>query len=110
MLRGWEELPDFSKALYRDTYFLPGENYSSWLERICGAYANDDDHKERMKTYVRNYWFHPSTPISSNGGTDRGLPISCFTKTVFDDKPSIFKNYNETFNLGAHGGNLIQIA
>lgn len=105
-MRGWYGLPDFSKALYKDTYFLPGEDYSCWLDRIASAYANDKEHAYRMKTYISNYWFHPSTPIASNGGTDRGLPISCFTKSVDDDKPSIFQNYNETFNLGAHGGGI----
>lgn len=105
-MRSWEGLNSFSKALYKDTYFLPSENYDGWLERVCSAYANDNEHKERMKSYIANYLFHPSTPIASNGGTDRGLPISCFTKTVNDDKASIFQNYNETFNLGAHGGGI----
>ena len=105
-MRGWDGLPSFSKALYEDTYFLPGEDYEGWLERVCSAYANDENHKNRMKVYTYNYLWHPSTPISSNGGTDRGLPISCFTKSVSDDKPNIFQNYNEAFNLGAYGGGI----
>jgi ribonucleoside-diphosphate reductase alpha chain len=55
---------------------------------------------------MQSLWFHPSTPIASNAGTDRGLPISCFTKSVADNKPSIFQNYNEAFNLGAYGGGI----
>ena len=70
-MRGWAGLEKFSKALYNDTYFLPNEDYDGWLERICSAYANDENHKNRMKEYTKNYWWHPSTPISSNGGTDR---------------------------------------
>ena len=104
--RGWNGLLDFPKALYRDTYFLPEEGYTGWINRVTNAYANDDAHASRMRTYIHNYWFHPSTPISSNGGTNRGLPISCFTKTVEDSKESIFKNYNEAFNLGAYGGGI----
>ena len=104
--RGWSGLPEFSKALYLDTYFLPGEDYEGWLWRIANTYANDGKHANRMMSYIRKYWFHPSTPIASNGGTDRGLPISCFTKTVLDDKPSIFRNYNEAMNLGAYGGGI----
>ena len=95
-----------SKALYKETYFLPGEDYEMWLERKARAYQNDEAHGTRMMNYIRNYWFHGSTPISSNAGTDRGLPISCFTKKVFDDKPSIFENYDEAFNLGAYGGGI----
>lgn len=106
MTRSWETLPDFSKALYKDTYFLPGETYDLWLDRVSSAYQNDPNHGSRMRSYIQNLWFHPSTPISSNAGTDRGLPISCFTKAVFDDKPSIFQNYNEAFNLGAYGGGI----
>ena len=89
--RGWENLPSFSKALYKDTYFLPNEGYQQWVERITNAYANNAPHAMRMETYIKNYWFHPSTPISSNGGTDRGLPISCFTMMVPDSKEGIFK-------------------
>lgn len=104
--RSWEGLPSFSQALYNDTYFLPNETYDGWVRRVTISYANDEAHAQRMESYIRNYWFHPSTPPSSNAGTDRGLPISCFTKKVYDDKPSIFQNYNEAFNLGAYGGGI----
>lgn len=104
--RGWEGLPPFSRALYTATYFLPGEDYFMWLDRVSRSYQNDEEHGSRIKKYINNYWFHPSTPPSSNAGTDRGLPISCFTKKVYDNKQSIFSNYNEGFNLGAFGGGI----
>lgn len=104
--RGWQGLLPFSKKLYEDTYFLPNENYDQWVERVSRAYQNDEAHGTRMMTYITNYWFHPSTPPSSNAGTTRGLPISCFTKSVYDDKTSIFWNYMEGFNLGAFGGGI----
>ena len=106
MTRDWSTLPDFSRSLYKDTYFLPEENYDEWLYRVSTAYQNDTAHGLRMMYYIQNLWFHPSTPPSSNAGTDRGLPISCFTKTVSDNKASIFQNYNEAFNLGAYGGGI----
>lgn len=106
MARSWESLPDVSKAIYKDTYFLHDEDYEGWLTRVGRAYQNDHDHGSRMIDYMRNLWFHPSTPISSNAGTDRGLPISCFTKSVDDSKKSIFQNYNEAFHLGAYGGGI----
>lgn len=106
MSRGWAGLHPMSKALYEETYFLPNEDYPQWLERVSTAYQNDVEHGQRMASYIKNYWFHPSTPPSSNAGTDRGLPISCFTKTVQDTKQSIFQNYNESFNLGAFGGGI----
>lgn len=106
MTRDWSTLPAFSQALYKETYFFTGESYHQWLDRVSQAYQNDPEHGARMRSYIQNLWFHPSTPISSNAGTDRGLPISCFTKQVSDDKPSIFQNYNEAFNLGAYGGGI----
>jgi ribonucleoside-diphosphate reductase alpha chain len=106
MSRSWETLPPFSQAVYKETYFLPGEDYEGWLDRVSTSYQNDPEHGLRMKSYIKNLWVHPSTPPSTSAGTDRGLPISCFTKTVFDDKPSIFQNYQEAMNLGAYGGGI----
>lgn len=106
MSRDWSTLPAFSQALYKETYFLPGESYDGWLDRVSTAYQNDPEHGRRMRSYIQSLWFHPSTPISSNAGTDRGLPISCFTKSVSDNKPSIFQNYTEAMNLGAYGGGI----
>lgn len=102
--RGWEGLPSFSKALYRETYFLPDETYAEWLERATIHYANDAAHAKRMQTYIHDYWFHPSTPPSSNAGTNRGLPIACFTGDVEDTKKSIFNAWYESAWLGSAGG------
>ena len=100
--RGWLGLPSVSKYLYEDTYFLPGEVYEAWLVRTTNLYSNDSAHAERMSTYISNYWFHPSTPIS----TSKGLPISCFTGMVPDSKEGIFQSYDESNWLGSHGGGL----
>lgn len=104
--RGWEGLPNISRALYKETYFLPGENYDQWVNRICSAYANDEEHRKRLEIYINNYLFHPSTPISSNGGTDRGLPISCYVGSVGDSKQEIFNSWNESCWLGGNGGGI----
>ena len=83
--RGYDNLPEFSKDMYKETYFLPNENYSDWLERLTEAYCDDYEHASRIKEYIWNYWFHPSTPVSANAGLPtRGLPISCFTNEVKD--------------------------
>lgn len=100
--RGWNGLHSISKVLYEDTYFLPKETYSEWLDRITGLYSSNDAHRIRMKSYIHNYWFHPSTPVS----TSKGLPISCFTGTVPDSKVGIFKSYDESNWLGSFGGGL----
>lgn len=100
--RGWVGLHSISRVLYEDTYFLPNETYVEWLARITALYSNDSAHKHRMQTYINNYWFHPSTPIS----TSKGLPISCFTGIVPDSKVGIFQSYDESNWLGSYGGGL----
>lgn len=98
--RGWEGLSPISKDLYEKTYFLPNMSYSEWLEDVVAPYANDEAHKNRMKSYIHDYWFHPSTPISSL----RGLPISCYTSHIPDNREGIFYGYLEGMYLGAYGG------
>ena len=98
--RGWNGLPSMSKALYKETYFQPGEKYDQWLYRVTEPYQNDPNHGDRVRTYIRNYWYHPSTPISSG----KGLPISCYTSHIGDNNKSIFDGYHEGMWLGAQGG------
>ena len=98
--RDFEALPAFSKALYRDTYFKPGDTYSTWVKRISSKYANDEEHAGRIEFYIRKKWFHPSTPISS----DRGLPIACYVSHIPDDNEGIFSGFEEGMWLGAGGG------
>ena len=105
--RGWQGLPEFSQEMYKERYFTEGEEYDGWVKRIAGAYADDEGHQTRIESYVRNYQFHPSTPISSNAGLPtRGLPISCYTNEVTDSKSGIFGTWEENNWLGAGGGGI----
>ena len=96
----WDNLPDFSKALYKDTYFNPTDDYETWSHRIAHKYANDEAHGNRIKNYIQDLVFHPSTPISS----DKGIPIACYVSHVADSNESIFDSYHEGAWLGALGG------
>lgn len=98
--RGWDGLHPMSKELYTKTYFKPKQSYEQWLYSITDKYSNDFEHAVRIRSYIHNYWFHPSTPISS----DRGLPISCYTSHVEDNRENIFYSYLEGMWLGAQGG------
>ena len=97
---GWEGLPPISKALYQETYFLPNETYEQWLYRITVPYENDSLHGNRIRDYIRRYYYHPSTPISSG----RGLPIACYISHIEDSREGIFEGYFEGMWLGAEGG------
>ena len=70
-------LTEFGKETLRDRYLLPGETYQDLFARVASAYADDAEHAQRVYDYISKLWFMPATPVLSNGGTGRGLPISC---------------------------------
>jgi ribonucleoside-diphosphate reductase alpha chain len=105
--RGWEGLTAFSKQMYLERYFEPGEDYEKWLYRVSESYADDEAHARRIRNYIGKYWFHPSTPVASNAGLpDKGLPISCYTNEVSDSKAGIFAIWHENNWLGSFGGGI----
>ena len=55
--RGYDGLPKFSQEMYNERYFLTGENYDQWLDRVAGAYSDNKEHAGRIKKYISNYWF-----------------------------------------------------
>ena len=74
--------------------------------RVASAYADDAAHAQRLYDYISKLWFMPATPVLSNGGTGRGLPISCFLNTVADSLEGIVGTWNENVWLAAHGGGI----
>src|SRR3989338_854609 len=77
-------LTDFGKETLKDRYLLDGETFQGMFARVACAYADDVNHAQRLYDYISKLWFMPATPILSNGGAKRGLPISCFLNTVGD--------------------------
>src|SRR3954466_15980009 len=51
-------------------------------------------------------WFMPATPVLSNGGTARGLPISCFLNEASDTLEGILGLWNENVWLASKGGGI----
>ena len=99
-------LTDFGKATLDDRYLLEGENYQQMFARVACAYADDIQHAQRLYDYISRLWFMPSTPILSNGGAKRGLPISCFLNTVSDSLDGIVSTWNENVLLASNGGGI----
>ncbi|HLI65835.1 MAG TPA: ribonucleoside-diphosphate reductase subunit alpha [Caulobacteraceae bacterium] len=97
-------LTDFGKTTLERSYLLPGESYQDMFARVATAYADDADHAQRIYDYISKLWFMPSTPVLSNGGADRGLPISCFLNAVSDSLEGIVGAWNENVWLAANGG------
>ncbi len=99
-------LTDFGKATLDDRYLLEGESYQQMFARVAAAYADDLPHAQRLYSYISRLWFMPSTPILSNGGAKRGLPISCFLNTVSDSLDGIVSTWNENVLLASNGGGI----
>ena len=99
-------LTDFGKTTLEDRYLLPGESYQDMFARVATAYADDADHAQRVYDYISRLWFMPATPVLSNGGADRGLPISCFLNAVGDSLDGIQGVWNENVALASNGGGI----
>ncbi|MCU0881985.1 MAG: ribonucleoside-diphosphate reductase subunit alpha [Hyphomonadaceae bacterium] len=99
-------LTDFGKTTLEDRYLLPGESYQDMFARVATAYADDIDHAQRIYDYVSKLWFMPATPVLSNGGAERGLPISCFLNAVDDSLDGIVGTWNENVWLASNGGGI----
>ena len=99
-------LTDFGKTTLEDRYLLPGESYQDMFARVAKAYADDQDHAQRIYDYMSRLWFMPATPVLSNGGAERGLPISCFLNAVSDSLDGIVGAWNENVWLAANGGGI----
>ncbi len=100
------KLTEFGKTTLEDRYLLPGESYQDMFARVATAFADDADHAQRIYDYISNLWFMPATPVLSNGGAERGLPISCFLNSVSDDLEGIVGVWNENVWLAANGGGI----
>ena len=99
-------LTDFGKAVLDDRYLLPDESYQDLFARVACHYADDSAHAQRIYNYISNLWFMPSTPVLSNGGTTRGLPVSCFLNEANDTLEGIVDLWNENVWLAARGGGI----
>lgn len=102
-----ELLDEFAITTLKDRYMVPGEESpQEAFARAAMAFADDEDHAQRLYDYVSKLWFMFSTPVLSNGGTTRGLPISCFLNYVEDSREGITDHYVENAFLSSFGGGI----
>ena len=99
-------LTDFGKATLDNRYLLPGESYQDLFARVASFYGDDAAHAQRLYDYISRHWFMPATPVLSNGGTTRGLPISCFLNEASDSLDGIVGLWNENVWLASKGGGI----
>jgi ribonucleoside-diphosphate reductase alpha chain len=99
-------LTDFGKATLIDRYLGQNESFQDLFARVASVYADDNLHAQRIYNYISNLWFMPATPVLSNGGTERGLPISCFLNEANDSLKGITDLWEENVWLAARGGGI----
>ena len=100
-------LSEFGIKTLQDRYMIEGENSpQDAFARAAKAFADDDAHAQRLYDYASQLWFMFSTPVLSNGGTNRGLPISCFLNYVDDSRHGITNHYTENAFLSSVGGGI----
>jgi ribonucleoside-diphosphate reductase alpha chain len=106
------DLNDFSLNSLKDRYFWEEETHAQEAfarASVFGAtYKGVTDYElaQRLYQYSSNSWFMFSTPILSNGGTSRGLPISCFLNYVPDSRGGLSDHYDENIWLASSGGGI----
>lgn len=100
-------LTEFGITTLRDRYMTDDETSPQQaFARAACAYASDEAHAQRLYDYASKLWFMFSTPILSNGGTKRGMPISCFLNFVPDSRGGLTDHYTENAWLSSMGGGI----
>jgi ribonucleoside-diphosphate reductase alpha chain len=100
-------LTDFGKTTLKDRYLLPEEKSpQDGFMRAAKAFSDNDEMAERIYNYASKLWFMYSTPILSNGGSTRGMPISCFLNYFGDGREGLTGHYTENAWLASIGGGI----
>ena len=100
-------LTPFGITTLADRYFTDGEKSSQdAFARAAEAFSDSPEMAQRIYDYASKLWFMFSTPILSNGGTKRGMPISCFLNFVPDSRGGLTGHYTENAWLSSMGGGI----
>ena len=98
-------LSEFSIKTLEDRYLVGDEKSpQDAFARAALSFSDNEEHAQRLYDYASKLWFMFSTPVLSNGGTKRGLPISCFLNYVDDSREGITDHYTENAFLSSVGG------
>jgi ribonucleoside-diphosphate reductase alpha chain len=106
------DLDKFSLDTLKDRYFWKEETHAQEALARASVFSatykglTDFELAQRLYDYASQFWFMFSTPILSNGGTSRGLPISCFLNYVPDSREGLSAHYDENIWLASMGGGI----
>jgi ribonucleoside-diphosphate reductase alpha chain len=98
--------PESQTFLERD-YLMPGQTVDERIDIICNRaeeLLQRPGHAARLKECLQKGWITLASPILTNFGTSRGLPISCFGSSIEDSMESIVRTHAEVCIMTKHGG------
>jgi len=112
---GWERGVDYPEWGHTDVYLntisrgycLPGETPKDAYWRVATTVANrlkKPEMADKFMKYIWKGWLNLASPVLSNTGSERGLPISCFGIDVADSINDIGQKNLELMLLAKHGG------
>ncbi len=84
---------------------VAGESYFTMSGRAIKK-ASVVRYAQRLYDIISRHWFCPATPVLTNIGTNRGLPISCYLNTVHDSIDGICATNTENAQISKHGGGI----
>jgi ribonucleoside-diphosphate reductase alpha chain len=102
----WGNSPEYVKTI-SGGYLLAGEKPINAYARVSRAVADrlgKPEMADKFFQYIWNGWLNLATPVLSNTGTDRGLPISCYGIDIADSVYDIGTKNLEMMLLAKHGG------
>jgi|TARA_Y100000289_G_scaffold1547_1_gene1481 ribonucleoside-diphosphate reductase alpha chain len=107
-----QDYPEWADAdVYKKTitggYLFNGETPKDAYKRVAKTAAmrlKKPELEDKFFEYIWNGWLCLASPVLSNLGTERGLPISCFGIDVADSIQDIGKKNLEMMLLAKHGG------
>jgi ribonucleotide reductase alpha subunit len=99
-------ITDAGKRVLDELYLLKGETYQQAFARAAVAFSDDDAHAQRLYDYASKQWFMFSSPLLGNGGTKRGLPISCNLSQCDDSRRGLIANWEEMIFLATNGAGI----
>ena len=102
-----ELLTYFGKTTLKDRYLLPDEGSpQDAFMRAAKSFSDDDAMANRIYDYASKLWFMFATPVLTNAGSKRGMPISCFLNYVGDSRTGLTSHYTENAWLASVGGGI----
>ena len=96
-----------SRTFLERDYLLPGVTAEERIKQICDRaeeILGIDGFSDKFYSYVEKGWYSFSSPVWSNFGTERGLPISCFGIDIQDDIMDILRASSEIGAMTRYGG------